>query len=169
MGPALWQIHRRIRCVMSGAQHSWHCFTWRFDNRKMAVGRIMLYSRSGQFMLVLLAALVDLSDRIPSKSEVEQHIEKQRYLKLTPELLSRAYDSKAESQWKTILAYARRNLIDRNFLEPLKVSDAWEISEKGTDRFHKFEQNFKDGKFDIARLDLLSDAFFRRMGVSPSN
>jgi hypothetical protein len=57
-------------------------------------------------------------------------VQKAGYLKLTPELSKQAYDSKAEPMWKTLLAYARRNAIDRELLKPLTVSDAWEISEK---------------------------------------
>jgi hypothetical protein len=42
----------------------------------MTVRTIKIYSPQGQFVLVLLAALVDLSDRIPSKHEVESHVQK---------------------------------------------------------------------------------------------
>ena len=52
---------------------------------KMAQSKISIESRSGQFILVLLAALMDLSDRTPSKREVENQIEKVGYFKLSPE------------------------------------------------------------------------------------
>ncbi|MFZ0889495.1 MAG: hypothetical protein WA005_13660 [Candidatus Binataceae bacterium] len=132
----------------------------------MNVSRITIYSRSGQFILVLLAALVDLSDKIPSKRAVENHVQKVGYLKLTPKLSKQAYDSKAEPMWKTVLAYARRNAIDRGLLKHLAVTDAWEISEKGRQRFVKFEQQFRDGKFDPARLEFLSAVFLERMGMA---
>jgi hypothetical protein len=132
----------------------------------MSVSKITIYSRSGQFILVLLAALVDLSDRIPSKREVETHVQKAGYLKLTPELSNQAYDSKAEPMWKTLLAYARRNAIDRELLKPLTATDAWEISKEGEERFAKFEQQFRDGKFDLTRFEFLSAVFFERMGHS---
>jgi hypothetical protein len=133
----------------------------------MALAKISIYSHSGQFLLVLLAALVDLSDRIPSKREVENHIQKARWLNLTPELLKQAYQSKAEPMWKTWLAFARENAIDRGFLKPLTRRDAWEISDKGTQLLTKFEQRFRDDKLDYARLELLSAAFLERMGSKP--
>jgi hypothetical protein len=127
------------------------------------VSKIAIHSRSGQFILVLLAALVDLSDRIPSKREVENHIQKAGYLKLTPELSKQAYDSKAEPMWKTVLAYARRNAVDREYIKRAKMRDAWEISEKGVQRLAKFEQQFRDGKFDPAKFEFLSAAFLKRI------
>jgi len=79
----------------------------------MAQSKISIESRSGQFILVLLAALMDLSDRTPSKREVENQIEKLDISSFRRKLKSRAYDSKAEPQWKTLLAYAQRNAVDR--------------------------------------------------------
>jgi hypothetical protein len=139
-----------------------------FDNCQKGLdlpSKIKTYSRSWQFIVVLLATLVDLSDRIPSKREVEAHVQKAKYLNLGPGLLKQSYNSKAEPEWKTILAYARRNAIDRGLLKPLVVTDAWEISANGRQRIAQFEQQFRDGKFDLKRLEFLSAAFLERMGV----
>lgn len=124
---------------------------------------IRVYEAGGQLIMVLLASLLDLSDRIPSKREVEHHVEKCGYLKLTAELTNQAYDSKAEPKWKTLLAFARENAIDRGLLKHLTRRDAWEISDKGKERFAKLEQQFKDGEFDIKRFTLLSATFLKRM------
>jgi hypothetical protein len=131
----------------------------------MTVRTIKIYSPQGQFVLVLLAALVDLSDRIPSKHEVESHVQKAGYLKLAPELLKQAYDSKAEPKWKTLLAYARQYAVARGLLKPLAVINAWEISDEGRQRLEKFEQQFREGKFDRTKFEFLSDAFLRRIGA----
>lgn len=131
----------------------------------MGVRTISIYETQGQFMMVLLASLVDLSDRIPSKEEVERHVEKCRYFKLPPELSKESYDSKAEPKWKTRLAYARRDAIDRGLLKPLAVHNAWEISEKGLRLYSRMEQRFRDGKFDLKRFEFLSPSFLKRMGV----
>jgi hypothetical protein len=104
---------------------------------------IKVYLMTGQFIMVLLASFVDLTDGIPSKAEVETYIEKYGYLKFTPELLHESYDSKSEPKWKTRLAYARRDAIDRDFLKPLMQRDAWEISEKGRKLFAKIEERFR--------------------------
>jgi hypothetical protein len=124
-----------------------------------------LSTTRGQFICVLLVALADLSDRIPSKREVERHIEKCGYLKLSANFVQQSYDSKAEPVWKTELAQARRDAINQGLLKPLKVRDAWEISEKGLARVAYFEGIFKSGTLDISSCALLSPALLKRMGV----
>jgi Mrr N-terminal domain len=131
----------------------------------MPQATITINSERGQFILVLLAALVELSDHIPSKAEVETHIEKAEYLKLTSELLKQAYASKTEAKWKTLLAFARQDALDRGLLKPPVVRGTWEISAKGLERLARFEQYFKDGKAAGKRFEFLSDAFLRRMGA----
>lgn len=132
----------------------------------MADKTISMYATQGQFMMVLLASLVDLSDRVPSKQEVERHVEECGYLKLSPELARQSYDSKAEPKWKTRLAYARRDAIDMGLLKRLTVSNAWEISEKGLERFARLEERFRTGKCDPKRFEFLSPAFLKRMGLT---
>lgn len=129
----------------------------------MPQAKITINSARGQFIVVLLAALADLSDRIPSKAEVENHIQKTGYLKLTPELLKQAYASKTEAKWKTLLAFARQDAFDRGLLKRSAFLGTWEISDKGLERLARFEQYFKDGKTADKQYDFLSDAFLRRM------
>jgi hypothetical protein len=129
----------------------------------MAGKRIDVYSKRGQFTLVLLAALADMPDTIPSKAEVVQHIEKRRYLNLTPELSRRAYNSKSEPEWVTEVAMARRDAVDKEFIEHLKVRDAWEISKTGLKVVARFEERFKEDNLEVGRLEFLSDLFVERM------
>lgn len=125
---------------------------------------IRLDSTRGQFIMVLLAALADLSDRIPTKREVERHIEKRGYLTLPREFLERAYESKAEPMWKTELAWARKDAKDRGLLNPT-AKDEWEISEKSTAKFAFIERDFQSGKLESSRFPLLSTKFFERVGA----
>ena len=127
------------------------------------MARIYLSSRPGQFLIVLLAALADLGHS-PSKREVENHVEKAGHLRLSPELLQ-AYESKPEPKWKTLLAYARRNAVEKGYMKHLIRPDAWEISDSGFRRFAAFEEEFKSGKFDPKEFEFLSSAFFARMGA----
>jgi hypothetical protein len=135
----------------------------------MGVKKISIYATQGQFMMVLLASLVDLSERIPSKEEVERHVEKCGYLKLSPELAKESYDSKAEPKWKTRLAYARRDAVDKGFLKRLAVRNAWEISDKGLERFARLEQQFRTGKCDPKGFEFLSASFLERMGLTANS
>lgn len=114
-------------------------------------------------MIVLLATLEDLNDRIPSKREVESHIEKCGYLNLTPELLE-FYESKQEPAWKTELAQARRDAIDEGWLKKLIYRDAWEISEEGPNVLARATERLQTGKWNVNRLQYWSLAFRQRMG-----
>ena len=101
---------------------------------KMAQSKISIESRSGQFILVLLAALMDLSDRTPSKREVENQIEKVGYFKLSPEIEipSLRFEGRtAVEDAPCIRATKRRR---QRALKTLAVRDAWEISKKGSER-----------------------------------
>lgn len=131
----------------------------------VSVPPIRLHTPAGEFFLVLLAALVDLPDRIPSKREVENHIQKAGYLSLPPEYVTGAYDSKSEAKWKTLLAYARRNAVDRGHIKPLTRRDAWEISDKGRKRFEELRQKFRDGSIKRTGFEFLSAAFFERLDL----
>jgi hypothetical protein len=131
----------------------------------LSVPPIRLHTPGGEFLLVLLAALVDLSDRIPSKREVENQIQKAGYLNLPPDHLTESYDSKSEAKWKTLLAYARRNAVDRGHMNPLKARDAWEISDKGRSRFEELQQKFRDGSIKRTGFEFLSAAFFERLNA----
>jgi hypothetical protein len=127
--------------------------------------KLYAHARETQFIMVLLAALVDLSDKVPTKREVEKHIEKRGYLKLPEELLKKAFDSKAEEEWKTLLAFARARAIKGEWLKPLSRRDAWEISERGEKFFARLEQRFRAGEFADKQFEFLSDKFLERMGA----
>jgi Mrr N-terminal domain len=120
---------------------------------------IRIYETQGQFMLVLLTSLEDLSDRIPSKQEVERHIQKCGYLKLSTELSTESYDSKAEAKWQTRLAFARQDAIDRGLLKHLAIRDAWEISDKGTQRFAKLDRIFEVANLTSSNLQFCQSLF----------
>jgi hypothetical protein len=123
-----------------------------------------LESRRGQFVILLLASLVDLDDRIPSKREVERHIEKSGYLNLIPELLE-SYGSKQEFLWKTELAQTRRDVVDRGWLKNT-IRDAWEITENGRQALLKVRERLQAGEWDVNQLTYWSPAFRHRMGCS---
>jgi hypothetical protein len=121
--------------------------------------------RRAQFVFVLLAALEDLSDRIPSKHEVERHIEKHGYLKLPDAQLWESYDSKEEEKWKTELAFARAEAVRRNLMNRSTVRDVWEVTETGLNRLAKMKLDLQQGKFKVTQFKFWSRAFHERMGV----
>jgi|GEM_PF-6099682 len=131
----------------------------------MTTNTMTLSSTRGQFICVLLVALVDLSDRVPMKREVVHHIEKCGYLKLPTSFSQQSYDSKTEPQWVTELCQARRDAIDQGFLNRLKYQDAWEINKSGESRVAYFEEIFRNGSLDTSTCTFLSPAFLKRMAV----
>jgi hypothetical protein len=62
----------------------------------MVSRKIKFKSRKWETTVVLLASLMDLSAEYRPKREVEEHIQKCGYLKLSSEYTRQAYDSKAE-------------------------------------------------------------------------
>src|SRR5262245_48443015 len=123
-----------------------------------------LYSRRGQFILILLATLEDLGGQTASKADVTRYIEARGYINFTPELLT-SYQSKNEPVWQTELAMARRDAVDRGGLKTLKQQDAWEISEKGRGLLRRIIERLKSGELDVNRFGFWSLSFRRRMGV----
>jgi len=112
--------------------------------------RLLMYSRRGEFAIVLLAALNDFSPRTGSKREVLQQIEKCGYLNLSADLL-RSYDSNSEPIWQTEIAYARRDAVDKGWMKRMVQQDVWEVSDEGLAALARTKERVLSGQYDIAR------------------
>jgi len=103
-----------------------------------------------------------LKDRTPSKRDVIRHIEKNGYLKLTPDLLAKYRDS-GEPAWHNLVAWAREDLAELGYIKRGQ-RDALAATSKVAERLARLIEELKDPELQRA-LDFLSDTFFERMGV----
>ena len=154
---------RRIRGLFSRQNVQLQCDIDKLGNDKMK--RLLMYSRRGEFAIVLLAALNDFSPRAGSKREVLQQIGKCGYLNLSADLL-RSYDSNSEPIWQTEIAYARRDAVNKGWMKRMVQQDVWEVSDEGLAALARTEERVLSGQYDIARSKYWSPTFFERMKTS---
>jgi Mrr N-terminal domain len=104
-----------------------------------------VHTQRGQFMLVVMAALDDITDRTPSKREVIRQIEKKGYLKLTPELLA-AYRDSGEPVWHNLVAWAREDLAELGYIERGR-RDAWPATGKVGERLARLRDELQKPEY----------------------
>ncbi len=122
---------------------------------------IEVFSERGQCMIILLAVLAELRC-INSKQEALQHIQQRHYFDIQPDDLQ-PYPTQLEPKWHTMIAWARKDCVLRDFMFDHDERDSWEITRNGITVFEKFRSRFSDGTLDVRRCYLWLPSFKRQM------
>jgi hypothetical protein len=112
-------------------------------------------------MLVLPAILADLRC-IKSKQEALRQIQQSHFLDIQPEDWQ-PYESQSEPKWHTMIAWARKECVIREYKFDHDEKDSWGVTRNGITVFEKFRSRSTDGILDVRRCFLWSGAFKKKM------
>jgi hypothetical protein len=107
-------------------------------------------------MTMLLATLYEIR-AIRAKQEAIAHIQAHHYFNLQPDDWE-PYPTQTEPRWHTMIAWSRKDCVDRDLMFDHDENDHWEIARKGLDQFEKFRAGFA-----VKRCYLWSATFKRMM------
>jgi len=122
---------------------------------------IKILSERGQCMFVLLTVLAEMHS-IRSKQEALAYVQQHHLLDIQPEDWQ-PYPSQSEPKWHTIIAWARKECVMRDFMFDHDEKDSWEITRSGIEVVEKFRSRFSDGTLDVRRCYLWSIAFKKQI------
>ena len=108
-------------------------------------------------MIMLLAALHEMR-AIRAKQEAIAYIQAQHWFDVQPEDWN-PYPSQTEPRWHTLIAWARKDCVLRDYMFDHDENDHWEITRKGLDRFDVLRAAFATGKRDVRKCFLWSRIF----------
>ena len=130
-----------------------------------------IYSSRGQCVILILYALRELGSQ-HSKKEVLRFIQDARLYQVIPDYDLPPYANKNEARYQTLLAWARKDAFETDWLVQTDERDAWQISRLGRAVLEKNLQRFlTGGDLDVRKCYLWTPKFKKLVHPSyePSN
>jgi hypothetical protein len=122
------------------------------------------YSNRGQGMILVLLALKELTGS-NSKQAVIDHITRLSYYEVTRHDLP-PYLGQSEPKYHTLLAWARKDCVDRNLILNDEVN-AWALTPReGHETTARISKRFASGELDVRKCYLWTPKF--KMLMNPS-
>jgi hypothetical protein len=122
---------------------------------------IDVYGDRGQCMVMLLAALSELR-AIRTKQEVLAYIQHHHWFDIQADDWN-PYPSQTEPKWHTMIAWARKDCVERGWMFDHDELDSWEATRSGLKLFEKYAPQFETAELDVSKCYLWSTVFKRRM------
>jgi hypothetical protein len=127
-------------------------------------GPIRAYTNRGQGVLLVLFALQDLGGT-NTKQEVIARITHARWYEVTRHDLP-PYEGQNEPKYHTLLAWARKDCYERDWMLRTDVRDDWAISRDGRGVLEKAIMRFRSKGLDARKCYLWTPAFKREIDPS---
>ena len=124
---------------------------------KIPTNQISAYSNRGQGVVLVLFALHTLGGS-NSKREVIDHISRSGWYEVTRHDLP-PYENQNEPKYHTLLAWARKDCYQKDWLLPTDSKDDWSISRSGRSVLDKNIRRYQAGELSVRKCYLWKPNF----------
>jgi hypothetical protein len=123
--------------------------------------RIRVYSNRGQGVFLVLYSLCELGGAC-AKQEVLRFIQDADLYEITRHDLP-PYDNQNEPRYHTLLAWARKDALEMNWLVNTNERDAWQLSREGRNTLDRTAQRFSQNSLSVRMCYLWTQKFKKQI------